>query len=129
MAASATTCSAGFFGDDLHDGGHGRNTINLGIGAGNDTVSHSATVDAYDIINQFDGDAAGGQDVLNLDGLFDALGVATAARAGRVTLTDKGASVDVHVDVNGDGTAEYFAATINSASAITVGADVLVGAA
>ncbi len=119
----------GFFGDDLHDGGHGRNTINLGIGAGNDTVSHSATVDAYDIINQFDGDAAGGQDVLTLDGLFDALGVATAARAARVTLTDRGASVDVHVDVNGDGTAEYFAATINSASAITLGADVLVGAA
>jgi hypothetical protein len=97
--------------------------------ARHDTVSHSATVDAYDIINQFDGDAAGGQDVLNLDGLFDALGVATAARAGRVTLTDKGASVDVHVDLNGDGTAEYFAATINSANAITVGADVLVGAA
>jgi Ca2+-binding RTX toxin-like protein len=118
---------AGFFGDDLHDGGHGRNTINLGMSAGNDTVSHSASVDAYDIILQFDGDAADGQDVLDLDGLFDALGVATAARAARVFLTDLGASVDVRIDLNGDGAAEYLAATINSASAITLGADVLVG--
>jgi hypothetical protein len=45
-----------------------------------------------------------------------------------VQLTDKGATVDVRVDTNGDGTFDYLAATIYSANAITVGADVLTGA-
>jgi Ca2+-binding RTX toxin-like protein len=118
---------AGSLGNDLLDGGNGTNTISLGKSAGNDTVSHSATLDSYDIILQFDGDPAGGQDALNLDGMFDALGVATVDRAGRLTLTDKGTSVDVHIDVDGDGSVEYLAATINTASAVTVGTDVLVG--
>jgi trimeric autotransporter adhesin len=125
---------AGFFGDDVYDGGAGTNTLNLGAaGAGNETINHGLTVDAHDIILQFDGDAAGGQDVLNLDALFDALGVATASRAGRVALDDRGTAVDVFIDVDGVGEAEYLAATINSASLITVqmagsvGDDVLVG--
>ena len=49
------------------------------------------------------------------------------SRSGRVQLTDKGASVDVNIDTNGDGTFEYLAATIQSASPIAVGDDVLVG--
>ena len=48
-------------------------------------------------------------------------------RAGRVQLTDKGASVEVRIDTNGDSTFDYFAATIQSANVITVGEDVTVG--
>lgn len=105
------------------------NTINLGAaGAGNEVINHTNYANAHDNILQFDGDSAGGgQDVLSLDGMFDTLDVATADRAGRVTLNDKGATIEVRVDVFGDGSVIHFAATINSASAISVGEDVLVG--
>ena len=112
-------------GDDLIDGGKGINTIN--VADGNDLVRHQLFVDAYDVIQNFDGNAAGGQDVLDLDEMFDALGVNEWERDNRVQLADKGASVDVRVDTNGDGTFDYLAATIYSANAITIGQDVLTG--
>ena len=115
----------GGIGNDTVEGGHGTNTIN--VLDGNDVVRHQPSVDAYDIIQNFDGNPTGGQDVLDLDSMFDALGVAAGSRAGRVHVTDKGSSVDVGIDTNGDGTFEYLAATIQTASAVTVGDDVLVG--
>jgi len=115
----------GGLGDDSLDGGHGTNTIN--VLNGNDTVRHQPSIDAYDIIQNFDGNPVGGQDVLDLDSMFDALGVAVGSRAGRVSVTDKGASVDVRIDTNGDGAFDYLAATIVSPNTITVGEDVLVG--
>ena len=77
-------------------------------------------MDAYDIIQGFDGNATGGQDVLDFDIMFDALGVAAGSRVGRVLLTDKGASVDVKIDADGNGSFEYLAATINSSPARAV---------
>lgn len=115
----------GGLGNDSLDGGHGTNTIN--VLNGNDRVRHQPSVDAYDIIQNFDGNPTGGTDVLDLDAMFDSLGVATVGRAGRVQLNDKGASVEVRIDTNGDSTFDYLAATIQSPNTITVGEDVMVG--
>ena len=70
----------GSAGDDLIDGGAGDDVV-FG-NAGSDTFRYSDPLDGHDLIADFDGDAAGGQDVLNLDALFDKLGVAEADRAG-----------------------------------------------
>ena len=115
----------GGIGNDTIEGGHGVNTIN--VADGNDTVRHQPSLDAYDIIQSFDGNPAGGQDVFSLDPMFDALGVSILSRSSRVQLTDKGASVDVRVDTNGDGTFDYLAATLYTANTITIGQDVLTG--
>ena len=115
----------GGIGNDTIEGGHGVNTIN--VVDGNDTVRHQPSLDAYDIIQNFDGNAAGGQDVFSLDAMFDALGVSVLSRDSRVQLTDKGANVDVRVDTNGDGTFDYLAATLYTANTVTIGQDVLTG--
>lgn len=115
----------GGIGNDTVEGGHGINTIN--VADGNDTVRHQPSLDAYDIIQNFDGNPTGGQDVFSLDAMVDGLGVSILSRDSRVQLTDKGASVEVRVDTNGDGTFDYLAATIYSANSITVGQDVLTG--
>jgi Ca2+-binding RTX toxin-like protein len=112
-------------GNDTITGGAGDDTISGG--GGNDAVLYTNTLDGADIIQGFDGDASGGQDVLDLDALFDSLSVDTADRAGRVQLDDKGASVDVAVDFDGTGTTFTQIATLNTADVITVGQDVLVG--
>ena len=77
----------------------------------------------------FDGNAAGGQDTLDLEPLFDSLDVLTADRAGRVSILDKGASVDVFVDTDGNlfNGFELTVATLKTADVITVGPDILVG--
>jgi hypothetical protein len=80
-------------GNDTIDGGAGDDLI-LGD-SGNNTFVVSSPLDGHDIISGFDGDALGGQDTLNLDALFDGLGVAAADRAGRVSIADNGSSVDV----------------------------------
>ncbi|HEX6092062.1 MAG TPA: hypothetical protein VFZ07_01850, partial [Dongiaceae bacterium] len=84
-------------------------------------------LDGRDLIAGFDGNPVGDQDFLDMDALFDSLGVATADRAARVQATDRGAAVDIRVDTNGDGTFDLFAATLQTPDAITVGADIVVG--
>ena len=101
----------GGLGDDLIDGasGGGNDTITGGAGAdtitvtgGNDRLRYLSTGDVLDRIIGFDNDpAGGGQDVVDLDALFDSLGVAAASRAGRVQLVDTGP--DVRVDIDADG--------------------------
>ncbi len=123
-------------GDDVLLAGGGNDTIAGGAGddlifgdSGNNTFVVSSPLDGHDIISGFDGDALGGQDTLNLDALFDGLGVAAADRAGRVSLADNGASVDVSVDADGNAANgfEFTVATLNTADAITIGQDVLLG--
>jgi Ca2+-binding RTX toxin-like protein len=118
----------GSAGDDTIKGGAGDDRIN--VGAGNDSVLYTSALDGRDIINGFDGDAAGGQDLLDLDALFDGLGVAEADRAGRVSVDDKGGSVNIAVDADGNAGNgfELVVATLNTNDAINVGQDVLVGA-
>ena len=57
-------------GNDVIVGGRGDDVI-LG-GSGNDVFRYTNVLDGRDLIQDFDGDAAGGQDAFNLDALFDA---------------------------------------------------------
>jgi len=134
----------GLSGNDELWGGDGKDTVNGGLGndkmhgglgddtldvsQGNDTVFYDGTLDGYDVINTFDGNAVGGQDLFDLDAYFDKLGVAEADRAERVSALDYGATVDIWVDADGLGGA--FAtkiATIGTNDAVDVGVDILVG--
>lgn len=112
-------------GNDLLFGLYGNDTITGG--AGNDTIYYTGVLDGHDVVVGFDGNAAGGQDALNLDSLFDSLFVAAGDRAGRVSVVDKGASVEIAVDTNGDLTFDLAVATLKTADAITIGQDILVG--
>jgi Ca2+-binding RTX toxin-like protein len=123
-------------GNDTLDGGGGNDTVTGGagddqvdVGNGNDTVRFTSLLDGHDVIANFDGNATGGQDKIDLDALFDAMGVAAVDRAGRVNVVDNGATVDVQVDTDGNtgNGFEYTLATLNTNDAITVGADVTVG--
>jgi len=123
-------------GADTIDGGAGNDSITGGagndridVGAGDDTVFYASKLDGKDVIDHFDGDLAGGQDVLNLGALFDSLNLA-GNRADHVSLATTATGVDVHVDADGKAANgfELVVATLNLANPadITVGADILV---
>jgi Ca2+-binding RTX toxin-like protein len=107
--------------NDLLEGNLGNDTII--VSSGNDLVVYRTTLDGTDVIQGFDGlsTATTGQDKIDLDALFDGLAVATASRAVRVQITDRGSVVDLKVDGNGDGTFETFLATIQTADVVTAG--------
>ena len=111
-------------GNDVLIGRGGNDTIN--VSQGNDTVQYWDTLDGYDIVQGFDGNASGGQDVFNLDAYFDSLNVDIWDRAERIGITDNGASVDVWLDTDGDGLLNAKIATLQTADAVTVGADIQV---
>jgi Ca2+-binding RTX toxin-like protein len=122
-------------GNDLLRGGSGDDTISGGAGndrivggPGNDTIQYSSALDGHDVIDGFDGNATGGQDVIDLDLLFDNLGV-VAGREARVSINDKGGFVNIAIDADGDAGNgfELKIATLNTTDDITVGQDVLVG--
>jgi VCBS repeat-containing protein len=115
----------GGLGDDTVAGAEGNDTVS--VSDGNDTVSYASKLDGTDVINDFDGDPTGGQDVLDLDALFDSLGVADVDRAGRVDISGGGPAWTVKVDTDADLTFDLTVATINSSDPITTGDDVLVG--
>jgi len=104
----------GLDGNDTIDGGAGNNTVTGGLGAdsinvnnGNDRLLYNSTLEVGDIVTNFDNaGGSGNQDYIDLDGLFDSLGVAAAARAGRTSLVDTGANVDLRVDTDGNGSFE-----------------------
>ena len=113
-------------GTDILVGGGDDDTITGG--AGIDVVLYQSVLDGHDTVIGFDGNAAGGQDTFDLDALFDSLGVAAGARVGRVSILDKGASVDIAIDADGlGGTFELTVATLKTADVITVGQDVILG--
>jgi Ca2+-binding RTX toxin-like protein len=111
-------------GDDTATGGGGNDSID--VSAGNDTVRYTDSLDGADVIDGFDGEGAGGQDVLDLDALFDSLGVPDIDRTGRVGLTDLGSTVEVRIDTQGTATFDLLVATLNTADDIATGADVVV---
>ena len=135
-AGKATLHLLGGDGDDIIFGSVGGDRIEGGAGddllfgnGGSDTFRYSDPLDGHDLVVDFDGDAAGGQDVLDLDGLFDALGVAEPDRAGRVSVTDGGSVVDISIDADGNAANgfELKAVTLTTTDAVTVGQDVLLG--
>jgi Ca2+-binding RTX toxin-like protein len=115
-------------GNDTITGGTGNDELDGGLG--NDTFRYTSPLDGHDVIDNFDGNAAGGQDTLNLDALFDSLGIAAANRAANVSIVDNGATVDVAIDANGNAADgfELTAVTLNTTDTITVGQDVILGA-
>jgi Ca2+-binding RTX toxin-like protein len=135
---SGANAMIGNGGNDTLDGGAGNDNLIGGAGndriivsLGNDVVRYTSTLDGHDVVVGFDGNASNGQDVLNLDALFDSLNVGTAARAARVSLTSGTEAVDVHVDVSalGNGSNVITVATLQTVDVVTVGQDVLVGTA
>jgi Ca2+-binding RTX toxin-like protein len=126
-------------GADTIDGGAGNDSLaggagndRLNVADGDDTVFYDSKLDGKDIVDNFDGDAGdGGQDRLNLDGLFDTLTL-TGDREDHVTLVANAAGgVDVRVDADGKAANgfEFVVATLNladPADVLTVGEDILV---
>ena len=53
--------------------------------------------------------------------------MAPVDRAARVSIGDKGASVEIKVDTDGDLTFDLHVATLKTADAITIGPDIFVG--
>ena len=111
-------------GDNLLVGGNGNDQLD--VSAGNDTVRYTSLLDGRDIISGFDGNPTSGQDALNLDALFDSLGIAAANRAARLSVDTHAASVDVRFDADGNGSFESVIATLNTTDAITIGYDIVV---
>jgi Ca2+-binding RTX toxin-like protein len=87
-------------GDDLVFGGEGDDVVTVALG--NDVVSISSIVDGHDLITGFDGNAAGGQDTLDLTFLFNSLAVPSDQRAARVAILDHGSTVDIRINADGD---------------------------
>ena len=97
-------------------------------GTGSDIFFYDSVLDGRDLIRSFDGNANDGQDVLDLEGLFNNLGINTEAeRIGRIQVTDRGAAVDIRIDTDGNGSFDLFAATLQTSDAIVAGVDLSVG--
>ena len=118
-------------GDDTVNGGLGDDTINgyggddsINVSQGNDRVLYTSQLDGHDVITTFDGNAAGGQDVLDLDWLFDTLGIATNSREDSLSVVDNGATVDILLVGDDD---SQLIVTLNTADAISAGQDILLG--
>lgn len=135
-AGSASLQLLGNAGDDIMLGSNGNDVLNGGAGddvmiggAGSDTFAYATPLDGRDIIADFDGNAAGGQDTINLDALFDGLGVADADRAGRVSITGGGGIVGVSIDTDGNIANGFeIAIAVNTRDAVTLGEDVILSA-
>jgi len=112
-------------GNDHMTGGKGDDTLDTS--SGNDTVLYNSAADGFDVILGFDGNATGGQDTLNLNDYFEALGVNNLAdRAARVGLADNGATVDVWIDTDGDDALDVKIAEIHTIDVVKVGEDIAV---
>ncbi len=127
---------SGNAGNDTLIGGAGNDVLIGGAGddrldasSGNDTIRYTGVLDGHDTVDGFNGDPAGGQDVLNLDALFDSLGIAAAQRAAHLSIATNAGRVDVFVDADGNAGNgfELLAVTLNTTSPVTVGPDIVLG--
>ena len=136
LGGAANDILVGGSGNDLIDGGSGDDQItgnagndSIDVSAGNDTVFYTSTLDGNDVLTGFDSNASGGQDVINLDALFDTYGAMSGVRADHVSIVQSGSDTLVRVDTNN--TAGTYEMTITlsgvTASTVTVGSDVLLG--
>ena len=97
-----------------------------------------SAIDGQDIVTGFSATAGAEQDVVDLDTVFDSLGVASGDRAGKVAILDgagNGATAnDTVISVDTDGTAGVSAGDVRivligvvTHTDVTVGTDVIVG--
>ena len=121
----------GGFGNDKLYGGDGDDRLD-GI-YNQDRAMYTSVLDGHDLLTNWSLGGTG-QDYVDLDGLFDSLGVASAQRAGRVSIIDNGGGADVCVDTDGVGGWDYNVCSIQyvpDLATITVGTattcDVFVG--
>jgi Ca2+-binding RTX toxin-like protein len=111
----------GAAGNDTIIGGAGDDTITVSLG--NDRVVWGFEfdfLDGHDLIVGFDGNPLDGQDVFDLDLIFDNWAVPTNDRASSVSIVDNGATVDVYYG-------DTVAATLQTTDEITIGEDVSLG--
>jgi hypothetical protein len=120
------------FGDagvDKITGSGGDDTIDSG--SGNDTIAYTSVLDGNDVINGFDENPGGGQDVIDLDALFDTYGgvAVVGTRASHVDISQSGSDTLVRIDTNNSvGSYEMvIKLTSMTATNITLGTDVLLG--
>ncbi|HVI91069.1 MAG TPA: Ig-like domain-containing protein, partial [Dongiaceae bacterium] len=112
-------------GSDVVIIGTGATTVDLGASGGHDTVvvPNNPSVAVHDVVQNFTdhtaGNAAAEQDHVDLDSLFDSMGVATANRAADVVITQNGANVDLTIT----GTNLTITLTGHTAANISVGTD------
>jgi VCBS repeat-containing protein len=119
-------------GDDSITGNGGNDTID--VTSGNDIVLYTSKLDGNDVLVGFDATAGGGQDVINLDALFDTYGALSGTRADHVSVVQSGADTLVLVDTDNSFTAGNNATyemtitlTSITSSTITLGSDINVG--
>ena len=109
----------GGLGNDLFDGGIGADALNFG--QNNDTAIFVNLLEAGDIVTGFSSSGVS-QDFVDLDGLFDGLGVAAIDRAGRVILIAAGPDTQLWIDSDGDTIADAQLLTFSGiASGLTAG--------
>ncbi|MCG8493527.1 MAG: hypothetical protein MI743_18040, partial [Sneathiellales bacterium] len=82
----------GFDGDDTLAGGGGNDLLNLG--GGEDVIHYYDIGDGDDRVQDYDE----AEDSINLDALFDELGIANADRADDVILTESGGDTIITID-------------------------------
>ena len=111
-------------GDDNILSSLGADTINMGadnsggaprpdLASSQDTVFYTNVLHAGDVIDNFDASGSS-HDVIDLDGLFDNLGVADADRAARVSIVDSDTDQQqVLIDTNGDTIFDLTLVTVN----------------
>ena len=123
---------AGGGGNDTFMGGGGNDTIDAG--AGNDRSSYLAVTDVldtatngHDTINNFDANATGGQDFIDLTALFNALGTAFDTNAERVAAVQwnvvNATTAQLQLNLDGQAGFEYTIATVNLTSSTTADLD------
>ena len=114
-------------GNDTLAGGAGDDSID--VGSGNDRIFYGDILDGNDKVTGFDGNPAGGQDQINLDLLFDSLGVAAKDRAARVQIAPSGADAELRADTDGNtgNGFEMVISLVSAADPITLGSDVILG--
>jgi len=122
----------GGLGNDTVTGGSGNDTIEAGLG--DVVVRFTSTLDGVDVINDFDGDATGGQDTIDLDALFDNLGFNDGDRAAGAGFTVVGGNelwidADNNDNTGANGGFELQIATVNVATGTFDDADVNAGTA
>jgi VCBS repeat-containing protein len=89
----------GGLGNDRFEGGTGADS--LVFGQNNDAAIFNSLLEAGDVVSGFSTSGVS-QDFIDLDALFDGLGVAAADRAGRVILVAAGADTQLWIDSDGD---------------------------
>jgi len=104
-------------GSDMLDGGDGYNHLNGGEGSdsihvdkGSNIISYTNIFDGGDQIIGYD---QSGNDIIDLDGIFDTLQVNTEDRSERIDVTTNNNTATIFVDTSGDGIYDMQIATLS----------------